>query len=83
MKDEYDLTNAKPNPYYRRLTTPTTIRLSNDVIAYFKSLAEETGVPYQTLINMFLMQCVNEGRRPQFVMDPQPDPSADPERTTE
>ena len=49
-----------------RKRKPVTINLDNGAIAYFKELSEETGVPYQTLINMYLVQCANEKKRPVF-----------------
>lgn len=43
-----------------------SINLSERAIIYFKNLAQETGVAYQTLINMYLVQCANEKKRPVF-----------------
>ncbi len=53
MKAEYDLANmqSRRNPYAAKLKKSVTMRLSDDVIAYFKEMAEENGVPYQSLIN--------------------------------
>jgi hypothetical protein len=66
MRTEYDLTRMKGrrNPYAAKLKKQVTIRLGTDVIAYFKDLAEETGIPYQNLINLYLRDCVVTGRRP-------------------
>ena len=66
MRKEYDLTKLKSrkNPYARHLKQQVTIRLGVDVIGYFKELAEETGIPYQNLINLYLRDCVASGRRP-------------------
>lgn len=66
MKKEYDLSKLKSrrNPYAKQLKKPVTIRLGEDVISYFKSLAEETGIPYQTLINLYLSDCAAKERRP-------------------
>jgi predicted DNA binding CopG/RHH family protein len=65
MKDEYDLSEMKsrPNPYARRLKKQITLRLDPEVIEYFKARAEETGVPYQTLINLYLQDCRAKGRK--------------------
>jgi len=54
MKAEYDLSKMKSqaNPYAKKLKKPVTIRLSEDVIVYFKSMAEESDIPYQSLINL-------------------------------
>ncbi|MDR2379923.1 MAG: BrnA antitoxin family protein [Bifidobacteriaceae bacterium] len=64
MREQYDFTTAAANPYSKRLRKPVTIRLDVDVIAYFKAHAAATGVPYQTLINLYLADCVNSGRTP-------------------
>ena len=69
MRKEYDLDEMKsrPNPYSRRLKKQVTIRLGEDVIEYFKRLSLETGTPYQTLINLYLRDCVVNERK--IVMD--------------
>lgn len=54
MKKEYDFAKARRNPYASRLRRPVTIRLDGNTITYFKDLARETGVPYQSLINLCL-----------------------------
>ena len=60
MKDEYDLSVMKlrKNPYASKLKKSVTMRLGEDVISYFKSMAEESGVPYQSLINLYFRDCV-------------------------
>jgi uncharacterized protein (DUF4415 family) len=63
MRKEYDFSKAKPNPYVKRLKKAVTIRLEPDVIDYFKTLSGETGIPYQNLINLYLMDCAKEQRR--------------------
>lgn len=63
MRDEYDFSEAADNPYAKRLKKRVTIRLDEVTIAYFKRLAEETGVPYQTLINLYLRDCAASNRR--------------------
>lgn len=65
MKSEYDLSKmkARKNPYASKLKKPVTMRLSEDVIAYFKKMAEESGVPYQSLINLYLRDCVAHHRK--------------------
>ena len=57
MKAEYDFSKAKKNPYAKRLKKQITIRLDEQTLAYFKTLAEETEIPYQTLINLYLRDC--------------------------
>lgn len=63
MKKEYDFSKARPNPYAAQLKKSVTIRLDQPTIAYFKDLAEETGIPYQTLINLYLRDCASSGRK--------------------
>jgi len=65
MKKEYDLSKMKSrkNPYASKLKKPVTMRLSEDVIEYFKDMAEESGVPYQSLINLYLRDCVAQHRK--------------------
>ena len=63
MRDYYDFSNSKPNPYASKLKKPVTIRLGTDVIEYFKGMAEETGIPYQTLINLYLRDCAQHSRK--------------------
>ena len=66
MKEEYDFSTMKSrkNPYAAKLKRQVTIRLGEDVVTYFKNLAEETGIPYQSLINLYLRDCVAHGRKP-------------------
>lgn len=71
MRDEYDFSKARKNPYAKRLKKRVTIRLDEPTIAYFKDLSEETGIPYQTLINLYLRDCATSGRK--LEMDWKPD----------
>jgi predicted DNA binding CopG/RHH family protein len=57
MRKEYDFSASRKNPYAAQLKKSVTIRLDQDSIAYFKSLSEETGIPYQSLINLYLKEC--------------------------
>ncbi len=63
MRKEYDFSKAGPNPYAKRLKKTVTIRLDDSSLDYFKRMAEESGVPYQTLINMYLRDCADTGRK--------------------
>lgn len=65
MKAEYDFSTMKSrkNPYASKLKKPVTMRLSEDVIDYFKEMAELEGVPYQSLINLYLRDCVAQHRK--------------------
>jgi predicted DNA binding CopG/RHH family protein len=68
MKKEYDLTKMKrrKNPYAKRLKKQVTIRLDEETITYFKNLADETGMPYQNLINLYLRECAEHQRKLQL-----------------
>jgi uncharacterized protein (DUF4415 family) len=57
MRKEYDFSASRNNPYAAQLKRSVTIRLDQDSIAYFKSLSEETRIPYQSLINLYLKEC--------------------------
>ena len=63
MRDNYDFSRSRRNPYAKRLKKQITIRLDLDTIAYFTGLAQETGIPYQTLINLYLRECAGSGKR--------------------
>ncbi|MDJ0581811.1 CopG family antitoxin [Crocosphaera sp.] len=60
MKPEYDLTNMKrrPNPYAKQLKQQVTLSLGNDIIEYFDQKAQEKGISYQELIDIYLQDCV-------------------------
>ena len=62
MRSEYDFSNSRPNPYVKKIKQQVTIRLDIETVEYFKNLSVETGVPYQTLINLYLSDCVNNER---------------------
>ena len=66
MKKEYDFSQmrSRKNPYTSKLKKQVTIRLGDDVISYFKSMADETGIPYQSLINLYVRDCVANDRKP-------------------
>jgi uncharacterized protein (DUF4415 family) len=63
MRKHYDFSKARPNPYAKRLKKQVTIRLDHETIRYFKSLAEGTSIPYQTLINLYLRDCAATKKR--------------------
>ena len=66
MRKEYDFTKAKKNPYAKNLKKQVTIRLDEGTIDYFKNLAEETGISYQNLINLFLQDCAVNKKKPKI-----------------
>ncbi len=65
MKEEYYLSTmeSRKNPYAKALKKQVTIRVRPDVINYFKDMSEESGIPYQSLINLYLQDCVSEHRK--------------------
>lgn len=65
MLEEYDIDklNPRPNPYAKELKKQITIKIAPSVIDYFKCEAQETGIPYQTLINLYLTDCVKSKRK--------------------
>ena len=63
MRKEYDFTAAKKNPYASQLKKQLTIRLDEGSIDYFKSISEQVGIPYQSLINLYLRDCATSHRK--------------------
>ena len=63
MRKEYDFSKARKNPYASLLKRQVTIRLDEETIKYFKQLAADAGIPYQTLINLYLRDCAASGRK--------------------
>lgn len=63
MRAEYDFSKSKPNPYAKYFKKSVTIRLDAKTIDYFRKLSEEAGIPYQTLINLYLRDCAAHKRR--------------------
>jgi uncharacterized protein (DUF4415 family) len=65
MRKEYDFSKMKgrKNPYAKMLKKQVTIRMGVDIIEYFKQMSEDTGIPYQNLINLYLRDCVQSGRK--------------------
>ena len=62
MKKEYDFSKARKNPYSKLLKKQITINLSEEVLDYFNNLSEKTSIPYHTLINFYLLDCVKNKR---------------------
>ncbi len=70
MRKEYDFSKARKNPYARRLKKQVTIRLDEGTLAYFRKLSDETGIGYQTLINLYLRDCAASKKRLSFEWTP-------------
>jgi len=63
MKKRYDFSKSVKNPYLKKVKKQLTIRLDEDTIEYFRSMAEESGIPYQSLINLYLRDCASEQKK--------------------
>jgi predicted DNA binding CopG/RHH family protein len=63
MRKSYDFSEARPNPYARRVKKQVTIRIEQSTLAWFKELATQTAIPYQTLINMYLADCAAQKKQ--------------------
>ena len=66
MREEYVFSKGIRNPYAKKLKKQITINLNSDTIDYFKDLSEKTGIPYQTLINLYLTDCAKNKRELQM-----------------
>ncbi len=63
MRKEYDFSKSRKNPYASQLKKQITIRLDEDSITYFKTISEGVGIPYQSLINLYLRDCAASQRK--------------------
>ena len=63
MRTEYDFSKSTKNPYASQLKKQITIRLDEECINYFKSISEGVGIPYQSLINLYLRDCATSNRK--------------------
>lgn len=66
MKEEYDFKNARKNPYAKKLKKQITINIDSEIIDYFKEQAKAIGIPYQTLINLYLADCAEHHKKPRI-----------------
>ena len=66
MKEEYDFSNSIKNPYTKKLKKQISIRIDIEIINYFKELSDDTGIPYQNLINLFLADCATRHLKPKI-----------------
>jgi len=78
MREEYDFSRSRKNPYAKQLRRQVTIRLDTVAVNYFKQLGAELGMPYQNLINLFLRDCALKKRRPNidWISNPKDDEKA-------
>ena len=63
MRKEYNFSKSIKNPYSSKLKKQITIRIDEDTVDYFKSLAVETGIPYQKLMNLYLSDCAKSHKK--------------------
>lgn len=63
MREEYDFSKSRKNPYVQKLKKQITINLDSDTIEYFKTQSKQSGIPYQTLINLYLSDCAIQNRQ--------------------
>ncbi|TGK05010.1 antitoxin [Leptospira semungkisensis] len=63
MRKEYNFSKSKKNTYLKKLKKPITIRVDIDTIGYFKGLSDQTGIPYQNLINLYLAECASKNKK--------------------
>lgn len=66
MKDEYNFKNARKNPYAKKLKKQITINIDSEIIDYFKEQSKVSGIPYQTLINLYLADCAEKNKKLQL-----------------
>ena len=70
MKKHYDFSKAKPNPYAKLLNKEVTLKLDGRTVEYFEALSKETGIPYRTLINLYLRECAVNRKKPAIQWKP-------------
>ncbi len=70
MRKEYNFSKGTKNSYSKQLKQSVTMRVDRAIVEYFKALASELDVPYQTLINLYLRDGVLSGRRPAMTWRP-------------
>ncbi len=63
MRKEYDFSKGRRNPYAKLLKKQITIRIDKPTIGYFRGVAQTIGIPYQTLINLYLRDCALHQRK--------------------
>ena len=66
MREEYDFSNARKNPYVQNSKQQITINIDTKVIDFFKKMATTSGIPYQTLINLYLADCMKQNKQPEI-----------------
>ena len=67
MRNEYDFSDGVKNPYIKKAKTAVTIRLDRATVEYFKNMAGQVNIPYQTLINSYLADCAAKKKKPELI----------------
>lgn len=70
MRKHYDFSKARPNPYAKLLKKEVTLKLDERTVQYFEALSNETGIPYRTLINLYLRECAASRKKPAIQWKP-------------
>jgi uncharacterized protein (DUF4415 family) len=70
MRKHYDFSKARPNPYAKLLKKEVTLKLDERTVEYFEALSEETGIPYRSLINLYLRECAASRKKPAIQWKP-------------
>ena len=70
MRKHYDFSKARPNPYAKLLKKEVTLKLDERTVDYFEALSNETGIPYRTLINLYLRECAVSRKKPAIQWKP-------------
>jgi len=63
MREEYDFSQSEKKPYATKLKKQITIRIDEDSVHYFKTISDKIGIPYQSVINLYLRDCVQSNRQ--------------------
>ncbi len=69
MREEYDFSKGRKNPYAKKLKKQITIRIDSETIDFFKEQSDEFGIPYQTLINLYLSDCAKQKKQLQMTWE--------------
>ena len=67
VREEYDFSKARKNPYVKKQKRQITINIDADTIDYFKGQSDSSGIPYQTLINLYLADCAAKKKQLQLI----------------
>lgn len=70
MRKHYDFSKARSNPYAKLLKKEVTLKLDERTVDYFEALSNETGIPYRTLINLYLRECAASRKKPAIQWKP-------------